>query len=140
MASTERFANFSDVVVLLARLILALVFLLAFVFKVMGMGMIAEVIRVAGFPFPMLLAVLAAVLEIALVVSLLTGVCFSQLMLAGFVYVVFLAFSFHGPSHWTDPKGLEFGAFVDHFPFAAALLFAMAHGPGRRFVLGRASR
>jgi putative oxidoreductase len=140
MDLTKRFPNLQDFAVILARLILALVFLMAFVFKVIGFGMIAEAIRMAGFPFPMVLAVLAALFELALVVSLLTGVYFSELMLAGFVYVVFLAFAFHGPSHWTDAKGLEFGAFVSHFPFAAAMLFAVGHGPGRRFVARWASR
>ena len=31
-------------------------------------------------------------------------------------YVVFLAFAFHGPSHWTDDKGLEFGGSSATFP------------------------
>jgi uncharacterized membrane protein YphA (DoxX/SURF4 family) len=109
---------------------LALVFLLAFAFKAMALGMTADAIRLAGFPFPMLLAVLAASLELSLVVSLLTGVFFRPLMFAGCMYVLFLAFAFHGPSHWTDPKGLELGAFISHFPFAAALLLAVGDGPG----------
>ncbi|HKW81660.1 MAG TPA: DoxX family protein, partial [Casimicrobiaceae bacterium] len=48
-----------------------------------------------------------------------------------------LAFAFHGPSHWTDEKGLEFGAFVSHFPFAAAMLLAAAHGPARLLASSR---
>ena len=50
-------------------------------------------------------------------------------------YVVFLALAFHGPSHWTDDKGLEFGGFISHFPFAAGMLFAAAHGPRRLHAL-----
>ena len=50
-------------------------------------------------------------------------------------YVVFLAFAFHGPSHWTDDKELEFGGFISHFPSAAGMLFAAAHGPGRLLAL-----
>ena len=115
--------------VLVARVILALVFLMAFVFKVTSISATAGFIASAGFPFPTLLTLLAAAFELALVVSLLTGAYYSEMMLLGAVYVVFLAFAFHGPSHWTDEKGLEFGAFISHFPFAAGMLFAAAHGP-----------
>jgi putative oxidoreductase len=118
-------------VVLLARLILGLMFLMAFAFKVMDINMTASFIASAGFPFPKLLAILAAIFEIAIVLSFFTGAYFSELMLLGAIYVVFLGFAFHGPSHWTDEKGLEFGAFISHFPFAAGMLFAAAHGPGR---------
>jgi putative oxidoreductase len=44
--------------------------------------------------------------------------------------VLFLAFAFHGPSHWAGNQA-EFGFFVDHFTFLAGLLFAAVHGPGR---------
>jgi putative oxidoreductase len=116
--------------VLIARLIFALVFVMAFAFKVMDINATAGFIASAGFPFSTLLAVAAALFELAMVLSLLAGAYFSEMMLLGAIYVVFLGFAFHGPSHWTDDKGLEFGAFVSHFPFAAGLLFAAAHGPG----------
>ena len=121
--------------VLIARLTLALVFLMAFAFKVMSVSATAGFIAAAGFPFPTLLTLLAAAFELALVLSLLTGAYYSEMMLLGAVYVVFLAFAFHGPSHWTDDKGLEFGSFISHFPFAAGMLFAAAHGPGRLLAL-----
>ena len=123
--------------ILIARLILALIFLLAFVFKVTNISATAEVISAAGFPLPTLLTVLAAAFELAIVLSLLTGAYYSEMMLLGAVYVVFLAFAFHGPSHWTDEKGLEFGAFIGHFPFAAGMLLAAAHGPGRWLAVRR---
>jgi uncharacterized membrane protein YphA (DoxX/SURF4 family) len=47
--------------------------------------------------------------------------------------VVFLGFAFHGPSHWSANEA-EFGFFVDHFTFAAGLLFAAVHGPGDKLV------
>jgi putative oxidoreductase len=123
--------------VLLARLILGLIFLMAFTFKVMDINMTADFIASAGFPFAKALAILAAIFELAIVVSLLTGAYFSEFMLLGAIYVVFLGFAFHGPSHWTDEKGLEFGGFISHFPFAAGMLFAAAHGPGRLLASGR---
>jgi putative oxidoreductase len=42
------------------------------------------------------------------------------------VYVLFLAFSFHGPGRWSA-NPLEFGFFVDHFTFVAGLRFAAVH-------------
>ena len=55
-------------------------------------------------------------------------VLFEAALLAG-AYVIFLGFSFHGPSHWAKSQD-EFGFFVDHFTFLAGLLFAAVHGPG----------
>src|SRR4051794_30370147 len=127
----------STTAILLGRLILALVFLMAFGSKVMMFDAIAGSISSTGFPFPSLLAGAAALFELAILLSLLTGAYFSEMMLMAAAYVVFLAFAFHGPSHWTDPKGLELGTFVSHFPFAAAMLFAAANGPGRRLALKR---
>jgi putative oxidoreductase len=45
------------------------------------------------------------------------------------IYVVFLGFMFHGPSHWEGNQA-EFGFFVDHLTFAAGLLYMLAFGPG----------
>jgi len=137
MDTTTNSAGWAKASVLIARLILALIFLMAFTFKVIDVKATAGFIEAAGFPFPTVLAVLAAAFELAIVLSLLTGAYFSELMLLGAAYVVFLAFAFHGPSHWTDAKGLEFGAFISHFPFAAGMLFAAAHGPGRLLAMRR---
>jgi putative oxidoreductase len=137
METTSYSSGWVKGAVLLARLILALVFAMAFAFKVMSISMTAVFIASAGFPFSTLLAILAAIFELAIVLSLLTGAYFSEMMLLGAIYVIFLAFAFHGPSHWTDDKGLEFGGFISHFPFAAGMLFAAAHGPGRLLAMGR---
>jgi putative oxidoreductase len=137
METTSYSSGWAKGAVLLARLILALVFLMAFAFKVMSISMTAGFIATAGFPFATLLAILAAAFELAIVLSLLTGAYFSEMMLLGAIYVVFLAFAFHGPSHWTDEKGLEFGGFVSHFPFAAGMLFAAAHGPGAMLAMSK---
>jgi putative oxidoreductase len=94
------------------------------------MGATAGYIAAAGFPFPLLLAWCAAILEVLLVVAFLTGAFFSQAALVAAAYVLFLAFAFHGPSHWAGNQA-EFGFFVDHFSFLAGLLFAAVNGPGR---------
>jgi putative oxidoreductase len=120
--------------VLIGRLIFAAVFLMALTFKVMDIDGTAAFIASAGFPVPKLLAWLAALFELALTVCLLTGAFFAEAALLAAAYVLFLAFAFHGPSHWSGSQ-TEFGFFVDHFTFMAGLLFAAAHGPGARLAI-----
>ena len=119
--------------ILVARLIFGAVFLMAVSFKLMGIGATADYIAAAGFPFPLVLAWLAAILEIALVIAFLTGAFFSYAACVAAAYVLFLGFAFHGPSHWAGNQS-EFGFFVDHFTFVAGLLFAAVHGPGDKLV------
>lgn len=115
--------------ILLARLIFAGVFAMAATFKFAGMGNTASYIAAAGFPFPLLLAWLAAIFEVGLVLAFLSGAFFSEAALLAGAYVIFLAFAFHGPAHWQGNQA-EFGFFVDHFTFLAGLLFAAVQGPG----------
>ena len=128
-----------NAVILVARIIFAAIFTMGMVFKFADMAGTAGYIAMAGFPFPLLLAWLAAIFELLLVIAFLTGAFFSEAALLAGIYVVFLAFAFHGPSHWKPDSPLEFGAFIDHFTFLAGLLFAAVHGPGdlavRRGVL-----
>jgi len=121
--------RWSRTAVLVGRLIFAVVFGMAVSFKLADVGATASFIASAGFPFAHLLVWLAIVLEMALVVAFLTGAHFSASCLLAAAYVLFLAFAFHGPSHWAANEA-EFGFFVDHFTFIAGLLFGAAHGPG----------
>jgi uncharacterized membrane protein YphA (DoxX/SURF4 family) len=120
--------------ILVARLIFAGVFIMAAGFKFAGMAATAGYIASAGFPFASALAWIAAIFECALALALLTGAFFSEAAILACAYVLFLAFAFHGPSHWNGNQA-EFGFFVDHFTFIAGLLFAAVHGPGETFVL-----
>lgn len=122
------------VAILVARLIFAGIFAMAASFKFAGMANTAAYIATAGFPFPLLLAWLAAIFEVGLVLAFLSGAYFSEAALLAAVYVIFLAFAFHGPSRWQASQD-EFGFFVDHFTFLAGLLFAAVHGPGERLAL-----
>lgn len=122
-------SSWQTAAILIARLIFAAIFLMAVSFKFMDMGSTASYIATAGFPFPLFLAWCAAILEGLLVIAFLTGVLFTPAAIVAAVYVIFLAFSFHGPSHWASNQA-EFGFFVDHFTFLAGLLFAAVHGPG----------
>ena len=125
---------------LVARLIFAAVFAMATIFKFAGMADTASYIAAAGFPFPLFLAWVAAIFEVALVICFLTGAYFTEGALLAAVYVVFLGFAFHGPSHWQGNQA-EFGFFVNHFTFLAGLLLAAVHGPGEvavhRSLIGR---
>ncbi|GAB2178293.1 DoxX family membrane protein [Dongia sp. agr-C8] len=120
---------------LLARLIFAGAFLMAAGFKFAGMAATAGYIAAAGFPFPLLLAWVAAFFEVGLGLALLLGAFFGEAALLAGIYVIFLAFSFHGPALWQANQA-EFGFFVDHWVFLAGLLFAAVHGPGARLALG----
>jgi putative oxidoreductase len=120
--------------ILIGRLIFAGVFIMAAVFKFLGMNDTAGYIAAAGFPFPLFLAWAAALFESVLVICLLTGAFFAEAALLAAAYVLFLAFAFHGPSHWEGNQA-EFGFFVDHFTFIAGLLFAAVKGPGRVLAL-----
>jgi putative oxidoreductase len=123
------------VAILVARLIFGGVFVMAAGFKVMGMAATAGYIASAGFPFAPVLAWVAALFEVALAIALLAGAFFTEAALLAAAYVLFLAFAFHGPSHWAGNRA-EFGFFVDHFTFIAGLLFAAVHGPGSALAVG----
>jgi uncharacterized membrane protein YphA (DoxX/SURF4 family) len=120
---------------LLARLIFAGAFLMAACFKFSGMGATAEYIAAAGIPFPLFLAWVAAFFEVGLGLAFLTGALFSEAAIVAGVYVMFLAFTFHGPARW-EGNQVEFGFFFDHFIFLAGLLTAAVHGPGEKLALG----
>ena len=124
--------------ILLARLIFAFVFAMAASFKFVFIGMDATAgeIAAAGFPIPHVLAWIAAFFEAALAIAFLTGLYFSESAVVAIAYVLFLAFSFHGPDRWAA-NPMEFRFFTDHFVFVAGLLFAAVHGPGRTLVLRR---
>jgi uncharacterized membrane protein YphA (DoxX/SURF4 family) len=127
--------------ILVARLIFAAVFLMSASFKfwLMGLDATAAEIAAAGFPYPLFLAWVAALFEVALGIGFLTGLYFREVAIVSIAYVLFLAFSFHGPDKFAG-NPMEFGFFVDHFTFVAGLLFAAVHGPGTKFVLRPRSR
>ena len=124
------------IAIIVARLIFAIVFGMAAAFKFADMGATAAYIAAINFPAPTLFAWLSAFFELALVAAFLTGLVFTEAALLAAAYVLFLAFAFHGPSHWAGNQN-EFGFFVDHFSFIAGLLFAAVHGPGDKMVLRR---
>ncbi len=136
MTAQSRRAGWATAAILAGRIIFAAVFILALSFKLMDINATAGYIAAAGFPLATLLAWLAALLELAIIVCLLSGAYFTEAALVAAAYVLFLAFAFHGPAHWQGNQA-EFGFFVDHFTFIAGLLFAAVHGPGRVLAIQR---
>ncbi|NEJ70633.1 DoxX family membrane protein [Rhizobium phaseoli] len=116
------------IAIIVARIIFSFVFFMAAGFKFADIGATAGYIAAAGFPIATFLAWLAAFFEIALALAFISGAFFTEASLLAGIYVIFLAFAFHGPSHWQQNQA-EFGFFVDHFTFLAGLLFAAVHGP-----------
>jgi putative oxidoreductase len=118
------------IAIIVARIIFSFVFFMAAGFKFADIGATAGYIAAAGFPMATFLTWVAAFFEIALALAFITGALFTEASLLAAVYVIFLAFAFHGPSHWQQNQA-EFGFFIDHFTFLAGLLFAAVHGPER---------
>jgi putative oxidoreductase len=114
---------------LIARLIIAAVFAMACFFKFKDIGATADYIAAAGFPMGVELAWVAAICELVLVIAFLTGILMREAALLGAIYVLFLAFAFHGPQTWEGDVN-KFGFFMDHFTFTAGLLYMTAFGPG----------
>jgi|SRR4029079_272108 uncharacterized membrane protein YphA (DoxX/SURF4 family) len=136
MNESRASAGWTTAAILVGRLVFTALFVMAVSFKLMDSHATADQIAAAGFPLPTLLTWLAILLELSLIACFLTGAYFREAALVAAAYVVFLGFGFHGPSHWAANQD-EFGFFVDHFTFAAGLLFAAACGPGRVLALQR---
>ena len=118
------------IAIIVARIIFSFVFFMAAGFKFAYIGATAGYITAAGFPMATFLTWIAAFFEIALALAFISGAFFTEASLLAAIYVIFLAFAFHGPSHWQQNQA-EFGFFIDHFTFLAGLLFAAVHGPER---------
>ena len=116
------------IAIIVARIIFSFVFFMAAGFKFADIGATAGYITAAGFPMATFLTWIAAFFEIALALAFISGAFFTEASLLAAIYVIFLAFAFHGPSHWQQNQA-EFGFFIDHFTFLAGLLFAAVHGP-----------
>lgn len=138
MSADSNDSGWAATAVLVARLIFAALFIMAVSFKLMNINATAAQIAAAGFPASQLLAWLAAVFELALVASFVTGLYFAPAALLAAAYVVFLGVAFHGPDRWAANQN-ELGFFVQHFTLMAGLLYAAAHGPGRWLTVRRAA-
>ncbi|MDB5260463.1 MAG: hypothetical protein JWN37_694 [Candidatus Nomurabacteria bacterium] len=119
----------------IARVLMGGIFLMGCYFKFFDINSTASYIAIVGFPIPLILAWVAAFFELFLGLAIITGFWFREAVFLAGIYIIFLAFAFHGPSLWADQN--QFGFFVDHFTTLAGLLFMIAHGPGSKWVLKR---
>ena len=128
------------VAIIVARLIFAFAFAQAAAFKFLfvGIAATAEQIAAVGFPFPTLLAWIAAFFEVALAIAFLTGLLFRKAALTAAAYVLLLGFLFYGPGKWSADL-MAYGMFINHLVFIAGLFFAAVHGPGNTLILRRKS-
>ncbi|MGO8440854.1 DoxX family membrane protein, partial [Rhizobium ruizarguesonis] len=88
------------IAIIVARIIFSLVFFMAAGFKFADIGATAGHITAAGFPMATFLAWVAAFFEIALALAFISWAFFTEASLLAGIDVIFLAFAFHGPSHW----------------------------------------
>ena len=90
MTSEASQARWRIAAIVIARLIFALVFIMAVSFKLMNIDGTAAYIAAVGFPMSTLLAWLAALLELALIACFVTGAFFSEAALVAAAYVLLL--------------------------------------------------
>src|SRR5262245_40552774 len=100
MTSSTSEPGWAPIAILVGRVIFLGIFIMAVSFKLMDINSTASYIAMAGFPASLFLAWCAAIFEILLVLGFLTGAYFAETCLLAGLYVIFLAFAFHGPSHW----------------------------------------
>ena len=127
--------------VLIARLLLALMFVLAGISKFAGLEGTAGYIASKGLPLPMVLAVATGLLELVAGVLLIVGwqARWAALGIAFFVAVITPIFH----NFWAVPeaqKMMQMQAFWKNFAVVGGLLFVYAFGPGRWSVDGRKAR
>jgi putative oxidoreductase len=117
--------------VLVARLLLALMFLLAGIEKFTGLEGTAGYIASAGLPLPKLLALAAAVVEVLGAALLIVGwqARWAALALAGFTLLATVFFH----NFWTLPQDQQMTQmlmFLKNLAAIGGLLMVYAFGPG----------
>jgi putative oxidoreductase len=119
---------------LCARALLAIQFGVGAYFKVTYFSMQVAATAAAGVPMATIAVAAALALEVAGILSLLSGyyIRIMSFLLAG--YVMLLAVIFY--HNWSDQ--MNFGMFISHLGLAAALMLLSVHG-GKRFMQGSAS-
>jgi putative oxidoreductase len=114
---------------LLGRVLMGGFFLLAGIQKFQGIDGVAGYIASAGLPAAMVLAWLAAILEVAAGAAIILGKYFKEATISLGVFVLFISFIFHSPSMWAEDP-LQKMMFMKNMAIAAGLFFMAAHGAG----------
>lgn len=119
---------------LFARVLMGGFFLLAGITKVSGIEGTAEMIAGAGLPMPVILAYLAAILEIAAGAAIILGKYFKEAALSLALFTFVISFIFHGPNSWAENMMQQL-MFMKNMAIVAGLLFMAAHGAGKTWSL-----
>lgn len=123
--------NLQGFPLLVARILLALMFVLAGVSKLTGLEGTAGYIASVGLPAPMVLAVAAGVLELAAGVMLVVGWQTRGAALALALFTVVASVLFH--NFWAMPADKAFMQqlmFLKNLAVTGGLLFVVAFGAG----------
>jgi len=118
-------------VVVIARVLLALMFVLAGFSKFASLAGTAGYIASKGLPMPMVLAVLTAVLEVVGGIALIVGFQARIAALALALFTIAAAFLFH--NFWAMPADQAFVnqlMFMKNLSIAGGLLFVFSLGAG----------
>ncbi len=118
-------------VVVIARVLLALMFVLAGVFKFAGLAGTAGYIASKGLPMPMLLAVLTAILEVVAGIALAVGFQARWAALALALFTLLASFIFH--NFWAMPPEqmmVNQLMFMKNLAVVGGLLFVFSFGAG----------
>jgi putative oxidoreductase len=124
--------NAQAIATVLARILLALMFLASGISKLTGIEGTAGYIASAGLPAPQLLAVGAGVLEVVAATMLVVGwqARWAALALAAFTFAASVLFH----NFWAMPADQAFLQqlmFMKNLAVIGGLLFVFAQGPGR---------
>lgn len=111
---------------LIGRLLIGGVFIFSGIQKALGLGMIAGYISSVGLPFPMLLATLAMIVELAAGLGLILGFFTRYSAIALAVFVIFATAFFH-----TDfSSQVQMGFFTKNLMILGGLLYISTYGAG----------
>lgn len=119
---------------LIARILMGALFVLSGIQKISTIDGVAGFIAGAGLPAPLLLAWVAAIIELVAGALIIVGKYFKEaaLTLAAFVFIV--SFPFHGPDTWAQ-DAMQQTNFLKNMALVAGLLYMAAHGAGATWAL-----
>lgn len=121
---------------LFARVLMGGFFLLAGINKASGIDGTAEMITGAGLPMPLVLAWLAAILEIVAGAAIILGKYFKEAALSLAVFTFVISFIFHAPNSWAE-NAMQQLMFMKNMAIVAGLLFMAAHGAGNTWKMSK---
>lgn len=121
---------------LLARILMGALFVISGIQKFQGIDGTAGYIASTGLPMPVLLAWIAALIEVGLGVLIILGKYFKEATLALACFVFIVSFLFHNPGTWGQMPTQQV-MFLKNMAIVAGLLFMAAHGAGNTWLLGK---